>query len=51
VVPRAAAAEIVKSHRDLLVLIAVGVPEARTDIRADLAALGVVEGERYFFLR
>jgi len=33
-----------------LVLVAVGVPEARPGIRADLGALGLVEGERYFFL-
>jgi hypothetical protein len=51
VVPRAAAVDYVKRHPDLLVLIAVGVPEARTDIRADLAVLGIVEGERAFFLR
>jgi hypothetical protein len=51
VVPRAAAAAIVARHPELLVLIAVGVPEARADIRADLAALALTEGERAFFLR
>jgi GT2 family glycosyltransferase len=51
VVARAAAAELVARHRDLLVLIAVGVPEARADIRGDLAGFDLVEGERYFFLR
>jgi glycosyltransferase involved in cell wall biosynthesis len=51
VVPRATLGEYVKRHPDLLVLIAVGIPEARTDIRPDLAASGLVEGERAFFLR
>jgi len=51
VVPQAALPALLAAHRDALVLVAVGVPEARPGIRADLGALGLVEGERYFFLR
>jgi len=51
VVPREAVKGLLERHRDLVVLIAVGVPEARRDIRGDLAAFDLVEGERYFFLR
>jgi hypothetical protein len=31
--------------------VAVGVPEARPEIRAELQALRLVEGEGFFFLR
>jgi GT2 family glycosyltransferase len=51
VVPKAALAAIVAATPEVLVLVAVGIPEARPGIRDDLAALGLVEGERYFFLR
>jgi GT2 family glycosyltransferase len=51
VVPQAALPGLLARHPDALVLIAVGIPEARPGIRADLAALGLAEGERYFFLR
>jgi hypothetical protein len=51
VVPQAALPGLLAEHPDALVLVAVGVPEARPGIRAVLAALGLVEGQRYFFLR
>jgi glycosyltransferase involved in cell wall biosynthesis len=51
VVPRAALPELIARHPDLLVLVAVGIPEARPGIRDDLAAFSLTEGERYWFLR
>jgi glycosyltransferase involved in cell wall biosynthesis len=51
VVPKAALSELVSRHPGVLVLVAVGIPEARPGIRDDLAAVGLVEGESYLFLR
>jgi len=51
VVPQAALPGLLERHPGALVLVAVGVPEARPGIRVDLEALGLREGERYFFLR
>jgi hypothetical protein len=51
VVPKSALGPLVAAHPELVVLIAVGIPEARPGIRDDLLPLGLTEGERYFFLR
>ena len=50
VVPQVALPSLLATHPDAVVLVAVGVPEARPGIRADLCTLGLVEGERFFFL-
>lgn len=50
VVPLAALPALLAEHPDVLVLVAVGVPDARPGIRAELDAQGLVEGQRYFFL-
>jgi glycosyltransferase involved in cell wall biosynthesis len=51
VVRPSALAALVAPHPDALVLVAVGIPEARPGIRDDLRAIGLVEGQSYFFLR
>jgi hypothetical protein len=50
VVPPAALPALVARHPGALVLVAVGVPAARAEIRAALAPLGLSEGEGFFFL-
>jgi glycosyltransferase involved in cell wall biosynthesis len=50
VVPPAALPELLARHPEALVLVAVGVPSARAEIRAQLAPLGLVEGQSFFFL-
>jgi GT2 family glycosyltransferase len=51
VVPKAALGALIAAHGDVIVLIAVGIPDARPGIRDDLRPFGLAEGERYFFLR
>jgi hypothetical protein len=51
VVPPAALPALLAAHPGALVLVAVGVPEARPEIRAQLQALGLTEGDRFYFLR
>jgi GT2 family glycosyltransferase len=50
VVPSAALPGLLAAHPDALVLVAVGVPRARDEIRGVLEPLGLVEGQSFFFL-
>jgi GT2 family glycosyltransferase len=50
VVPPAALPALLAAHPDAVVLIAVGVPSARAEIRAHLDGLGLREGRSYFFV-
>jgi hypothetical protein len=50
VVPPAALPALRAAHPDAVVLVAVGVPSARAEIRAVLEPLGLVEGRSFFFL-
>jgi glycosyltransferase involved in cell wall biosynthesis len=50
VVPPSELPVILAAHPDLLVLVAVGVPEARQEIRALLTPLGLQEGQSFYFV-
>jgi hypothetical protein len=50
VVPPAALPGLLAASPDALVLVAVGVPSARDEIRGVLEPLGLVEGRSFFFL-
>jgi hypothetical protein len=51
VVPKSALGSLLAARPAPMVLIAVGIPEARPGIRDDLQPFGLVEGEGYLFLR
>jgi hypothetical protein len=51
VVPPTALPPLLAHHAGAIVLVAVGVPSARAEIREQLTGLGLVEGESFFFLR
>jgi glycosyltransferase involved in cell wall biosynthesis len=51
IVPPAALPDLLARHAGACVLVAVGVPAARDEIRAALDELGLAEGSGYFFLR
>lgn len=50
VIPASALGDALRAHPGALTLVAVGVPSARPLIRTELDALGLREGESYFFL-
>ena len=50
-IPKSALATWLAAHPAAIVLVAVGVPEARPGIRDDLRALSLKEGESFLFLR
>jgi hypothetical protein len=51
VVGKADLAPLLRTHPEAVVLVAVGIPEAREGLRADLADARLTEGESYWLLR
>jgi GT2 family glycosyltransferase len=51
VVPKSQLAAVLEANPGAVVLVAVGIPEARPGIREDLASVGCREGDEYWLLR